>query len=70
MRRPSTRKDAIRPLRSSMQYFKELYPEMQVTGYCDNYVKKLERARIDVDLSWLTKRLGKNLSDDVIPDKA
>ena len=53
----------------SMQYFKELYPEMQVTGYCDNYVKKLERARIDVDLSWLTKRLGKNLSDDVIRTK-
>ena len=53
----------------SMQYFRELYPEMQVTGYCDNYVKKLERARIDVDLSWLAKRLGKNLSDDVIRTK-
>ena len=56
-------------LRRGYDAVKELYPEMQVTGYCDNYVKKLERARIDVDLSWLAKRLGKNLSDDVIRTK-
>ena len=41
----------------SMQYFQELYPGVQVTGYCDNYVNKLERAQIDVDLGWLAKRL-------------
>ena len=43
----------------SMQYFKELYPELTVTGFCDNYVKKLERAQIDVNLSWLEKMQGK-----------
>ena len=46
-----------------MKYFKELYPELKVTGFCDNYVKKLERAEIDVSLSWLEKRLGKHLTN-------
>ena len=53
----------------SMQYFKELYPELKVTGFCDNYVKKLNRAQIDVSLSWLEKRLGKHLTNDVIRGK-
>ena len=53
----------------SMQYFKKLYPEMKVTGFCDQYVKKPERAEVDVSLTWLAKRLGKNLSDDVIRRK-
>lgn len=47
----------------SMEYFKELYPEVKVTGFCDNYVKKLERAQIDVSLSWLETRLGKHLTN-------
>ena len=50
----------------SMHYFQELYPEMKVTGYCDRYVKKLKRAEIDVNLTWLEKRLGKHLTDDEI----
>lgn len=53
----------------SMQYFKQLYPEIKVTGYCDRYVKKLDRAKIDVSLAWLAKRLGKNLSDDLVCQK-
>lgn len=53
----------------SMHYFKELYPELQVTGFCDNYVKKLEKAQIDVSLSWLAGRLGENLSDEEIQGK-
>ena len=53
----------------SMQYFKELYPEMKVTGYCDKYVKKLKRAEIDVNLVWLEKRLGKYLTNDEIQGK-
>ena len=43
----------------SMKYFKELYPELQVTGYCDNYVKKLDRAEIDVNLTWLEEETWK-----------
>lgn len=53
----------------SLQYFMELYPEMKVTGCCDRYVKKLERAQIDVNLPWLAKRLGKELPDSVISGK-
>ncbi|MCI9190746.1 MAG: phenylalanine--tRNA ligase subunit beta [Lachnospiraceae bacterium] len=53
----------------SMRYFKELYPELKVTGYCDQYVKKLDRAEINVSLTWLAKRLGKTLSNDIICKK-
>ena len=53
----------------SMQYFKELYPELQVTGFCDRYEKKLKRAEIDVSLTWLEKRLGKHLTNDDIRAK-
>ena len=53
----------------SMQYFKELYPELQVVGYCDRYEKKLERAEIDVNLDWLARRLGKHLTNDDIRAK-
>lgn len=53
----------------SMKYFKELYPELRVTGFCDKYSKKLERSEIDVDLTWLEKRLGKHLTNDEIRAK-
>lgn len=53
----------------AMRYFRELYPEVKVTGTCDRYVKKLKRAEIDVDLDWLARRLGMDLSDDVISAK-
>lgn len=53
----------------SMQYFQKLYPELTVTGFCDQYVNKLERAQIDVSLTWLAKRLGKSLSNEVIQKK-
>ena len=53
----------------SMQYFKELYPELEITGYCDQYAKKPDRAQIDVNLAWLAKRLGKKLSDGIICQK-
>lgn len=53
----------------AMQYFQEIYPEVQVTGYCGKYVNKLERAEIDVDLMWLEKRLGKHLANEEIQGK-
>ena len=52
-----------------MKYFHEFYPELKVTGYCDQYVKKLKRAEIDVSLTWLAKRLGKNLTNEEIRNK-
>lgn len=56
-------------LAMSMEYFKEIYPEVKVTGYCDKYEKKLERAEIDVNLTWLEKRLGKHLTNEQIQGK-
>ena len=53
----------------SMEYFKEIYPEVKVTGFCDKYVKKLKRVEIDVSLKWLAKRLGKSLTDDDVKSK-
>ena len=52
-----------------MHYFSELYPELKVTGFCDNYVKKLERAQIDVSLTWLEKETRKHLTDNEIRGK-
>lgn len=52
-----------------MQYFKELYPEMKVTGSCDRYVKKLKQAEIDMNLTWLSRRLGKELGNETISRK-
>ncbi len=53
----------------SLQYFRELYPELKVTGYCDRYEKKLHRAEVDVSLTWLAKRLGKTLPNEVVSRK-
>ncbi len=53
----------------AMDYFAKLYPEMHVTGFCDKYEKKLERAKIDVSLNWLRKRLGKDIPNDIIQKK-
>ena len=53
----------------SMQLFRELYPEMQVTGLADQYPVPLKKAEIDVALSWLERRLGKHLSPDEIKHK-
>ena len=53
----------------SMQLFGELYPEMKVTGLVDQYPVKLQRAKIDVPLSWLERRLGKALTRDEVAYK-
>lgn len=53
----------------SMQYFQEIYPELKIVSYCDKYVNKLEKAEIDVDLTWLEKRLGKHLTNEEIQSK-
>lgn len=50
----------------SMQCLLEAYPDMKITRYCDQYVKKLERSKINVDLKWLEKRLGKHLTNEEI----
>ncbi len=53
----------------AMRYFHQLYPALDVTGLCDRYVTPLKRAEIDVNLTWLAKRLGKDLPREVIRGK-
>ena len=53
----------------SMQLFRELYPEMKVTGLVDQYPTHLKQAEIDVALSWLERRLGKRLPPEEIRHK-
>ncbi len=53
----------------AMALFKELYPEMKVTAFKDVYASKLERKEIDVELSWLERRLGKRIPNEVIAGK-
>jgi phenylalanyl-tRNA synthetase beta chain len=53
----------------AMTLFAELYPEMNVTGFCDNYPEKLKKAEIDVSAEWLAKRLGKRLANEEIEQK-
>jgi len=50
----------------AMQLFSDLFPEMIVTGFHDNYPLPLKRKEVDVSLEWLEKRLGKKLSNDKI----
>ena len=53
----------------SMQLFRELYPDMQVTGLADYYPVPLQNAEIDVPVSWLERRLGKTLTPEDITAK-
>ena len=48
----------------SMQLLHELYPEMKVTGLADHYPVPLKKAELDVTLSWLERRLGKELTPE------
>ena len=45
----------------ALQLFAELYPDMVITGFCDNYPNRLKNSEIDVSLDWLEKRLGKHI---------
>ena len=52
-----------------MSLFRELYPGVRVTSFCDQYPAKLQPAEIDVSLRWLDRRLGKHLTNDEIAHK-
>ena len=53
----------------SMQLFREIYPDMKVTGLVDQYPVPLKKAEIDVTLSWLERRLGKKLTPEDVAAK-
>ena len=53
----------------AMQLFSELYPDMKVTAFNDQYPNKLVRKEIDVELEWLDRRLGKRIPQEVVAKK-
>ncbi len=56
-------------LSMAMKLFSELYPEMKVTAYNDQYPTKLVQKEIDVDFDWLDRRLGMRIPQEVIAKK-
>ena len=48
----------------AMQVFESMFPDMTVTGYADNYPKKIERKKIDISLDLLAERLGERLPNE------
>ena len=56
-------------LSMTMEAFRALYPDMKVTAYTDTYAKKLVRNEIDVELSWLDRRLGKRIPNEEVSKK-
>ncbi len=53
----------------SMSLFSEIYPELNVSGYCDIYPVEHKGTEIDISLSWLNGRLGKVIPNEVITAK-
>ncbi|MCL2222952.1 MAG: phenylalanine--tRNA ligase subunit beta [Oscillospiraceae bacterium] len=56
-------------LSMSLKLFGDIFPNMTVTGFHDNYPKPLERKQIDVSLYWLCRRLGKFIENDELAGK-
>ena len=53
----------------AMKLFSELYPEMKVTAFDDQYLSKLEKKEIDVEFEWLDRRLGKRIPQEIVAKK-
>lgn len=53
----------------SMRLFAQLYPQMRVTAFRDLYLKKARKTEINVEFTWLARRLGKRIPQDVIAKK-
>ena len=53
----------------AMKLFAELYPEMKVTAFNDQYPNKLKRSEIDVEFDWLDRRLGKRIPQEIVARK-
>lgn len=56
-------------LSMTMKLFAELYPDMKVLAFNDIYPNKLVKKEIDVELSWLDRRLGKRIPNEDVSKK-
>ena len=53
----------------AMKMFLEIFPEMKVTGFHDNFPARHKPVGIDVPLGWLEKRLGKKIPENEMTGK-
>ena len=53
----------------AMEFFKELFPDVKVTGFCDKYPKKLKCCELDISLDWLERRLGRRIPNETIENQ-
>jgi len=53
----------------AVHLFLEVYPDMEIKSYNDNYPQKLERKEIVVSVDWLVARLGQSLPKEYIVNK-
>jgi len=53
----------------AMGIFKELYPDMKLIAFSDNYPVKLVQKEIDVPLEWLDRRLGMRIPKEIVEKK-
>lgn len=56
-------------LSMALRLLKEMYPEMTLNAWTDEYPVKQKRAEIDVSLSWLERRLGLRIPNEQIANK-
>ena len=49
--------------------FAEIYPDMNVVGYCDVYPTAAPQTTVSISLKWLHRRLGKEITNQEISDK-
>ena len=52
-----------------LELFKKIYPNIKLTAYTDQYLRHDKEVKVNVSLSWLESRLGKNLSKEYISHK-
>ena len=50
----------------ALAVFKLYFPDSEVTAYTDNYPMPLETSKVEVSLSFLRKRLGRELTDEKV----
>ena len=53
----------------AMSLFGEMYPDVKVKAFADQYPNKLVQKELDVELGWLSRRLGKQIPNEQIAAK-
>ena len=56
-------------LSMAMELFSGIYPSVKVCAYADQYPRKLVKKELDVELDWLSRRLGKHIPNEDIRAK-